>query len=198
MSRIAVLALDYDDCLVRKFYRDLKENKDKPRENDFDPVDFNDVVNEQHPPLDKNQWKQRLLTENDALIEYLRTIAPYYDKIILCIGSNRQNPYIDITNACKSGLYSGSAYEGLELFKQKLIEELGIEIELNRTTTADYFHRRQEGEPFQKTRAWLREEEKPSKDLFDSCPNDRTKVSLHYRLMHLFAQIPWEIDYYAL
>lgn len=199
MPRIAVLALDYDDCLVRKFYKNHAKNKDKPRKNDFDSVDFNDVVNEHNPPLNKTKWKKCLLTENDPLIHYVGNIAPYYDKIVLCIGSNRQNPYIDTTNSCKEKIYSGSAYEGLELFKQKLEEELGVEIELNSTTTADYFHGRQEGETFQRTLAWLREEEKPSEDLFKDCPNDRTKVSLHYRLMHLFAsKYPEaEIDYYA-
>lgn len=188
VQKILVLSLDYDDCLVRR-------KKDK-----FDPIDFDDVVNQKNPPLDKDKWKEYLLNDNDPLINFIKSIAPEYDVIKVCSGSNRQNPSTDTTNSCRDDIYSGSCFEGLELFKEKLQQELGREVELNKTTTADYFYQRQEGDTFERTLSWLRGKKKGLDDLFQDCPNDRTKVSLHYRLMHMFAKANPKatIDYYAI
>ncbi|KTC93759.1 hypothetical protein [Legionella drozanskii] len=200
-KKILVLSLDYDDCLLRKYDR-----YDHLRREKFDAVDFDEVVNNYQAPKGKIKWKKRLLKDNKALFAYISSIAANYDEIIVCCGSNRQNEYSDATNSCRDDLYSGSCYEGLEILVSHLRTLVGVPVQLEQTTTADHFLQRKSGETFSSTLEWAKGL-KP-KSSFKDCPNDRTKISLHYRLMHYFAdklESFWakqkeevKIDYFAI
>ena len=78
------------------------------------------------------------------------------------------------------------------------------EVNLDRTITADFFYNRTDGATAERTIAWLQQDHKPSQDeandLFKVCPNDASKVSLHYWWMHRFAkqQPNAKIDYVAI
>ena len=192
-NRILVLSLDYDDCLIRKSKLTNAEL------DEINAQDFDRIVNDNISPKNMNKWKIPLKNDNAQLIDYIASIAPQYHQIILCCGSNRQNPYTDITNACRSNFYSGSCYEALEEFEATLNQYINIPIVLDRTVTADFFHHRQSGETFRQTINWIKNDKIEINDLFKECPNDRTKVSLHYMFMHKFASenMGSDIDYVA-
>lgn len=195
-----VISIDYDDCLLRKYGAD-----EILRTSEFDQVDFDLVVNQHRPPLNHNKWKDRLRVDNGSILAYISGLCQQkaYDEVVLCIGSNRQNPYTDITNACRNNLYSGSCFEGLDLFSQQLASAIGMPVKFDTRTTADYFNHRCMGDTVARARGWL-DGSKPfcseadAGAFFTSVPNDRTKISLHYLLMHEHAAyFDGNIDYLA-
>ncbi|MCC2666764.1 MAG: hypothetical protein K0S63_680, partial [Gammaproteobacteria bacterium] len=165
-------------------------------------VEFDAIVNQHQLPQNKIKWKDYLRNNNNALLDYISLIICQnkYDEIIVCCGSNRQNPYTDTTNSCKDKLYSGSCYEGLEIFVEEIEKIASIPVSLDRTLTADFFHKRQPGGTWARTRTWIEEEKEELDNLFEDCPNDRTKISLHYWWIHEFAKQYHDrsIDYYGI
>lgn len=209
MPKILALSLDYDDCLVRKF----DDFTGSTRQKDFDPVtpsEFDTHVNQHQALRGKDKWKQRLLEDNKPLFDFIQSKKDQYDEIIIIPGSNRLNPNVDAVHSCRNNVFSGSCYEGLEIFTEELRKRLSSEekdpskksiaLSLDRSLVADFFHKREPGEIFTRACAWSKGEAKEKKDFFRECPVDRTKVSLHYRYMHKLAceRPDAEIDYYAI
>ena len=182
--KVLVLALDYDDCLVRKGHPEGEH--DVPLDI-IDDDSFSSIVNNRLIPRHLNQWKHRLLNTNRALIGYIESIAAGYDKIIVCCTSNRQDLHIDTTNSCRGKVYTGSCYEGLELFTGQLEDSLKRKIFLDKTLVVDFFANVNEGHTFEEVTSRLKNAEKESHPEAVTCPSDRTKIILHRMFMHKFA-----------